>query len=91
MKINFNKFPLQNRMSDTEQFKSDFRLMDVDNVGYITQSNLKRILNHELQLDLSDELLQDMIEECDFDKDGVIKQDDYIKLMKKYKKFVKLQ
>eukprot|EP00347_Sterkiella_histriomuscorum_P018467 403345408 len=89
--INRGEFSLDQlrEIFKSKVFKADFRLMDVDNVGYITQANLKRILNHELQLDISDELLQDMIEECDFDGDGVISQNDYSKLMKKFKKLSK--
>ena len=40
--------------------------MDVDKQGVITVSNLKRVLNHELDMNISDELLDVMISQCTF-------------------------
>ena len=60
--------------------------MDIDGRGTITQSNLSRILNNELNLNVSEELIKDMIDGCDFNQDGSVDQEDFVKLMKKYYK-----
>ena len=59
--------------------------MDVDSKGKLTTSNLKRVLNFELELDLSDELIQNMIDQGDFNGDGVIDEKDFAKILKKFK------
>ena len=59
--------------------------MDVDSKGKLTASNLKRVLNFELGLDLSDELIQNMIDQGDFNGDGVIDEKDFVKILKKFK------
>lgn len=59
-----------------------FRLFDDDNTGQITFKNLKRVSN-ELGENLTDEELQEMIEEVDKSGDGKICPDDFLHVMKK--------
>ncbi len=59
-----------------------FRLFDDDNTGKISLKNLKRVAR-ELGETMSDEELQEMIDEADRDGDGEIGEDDFIRIMKK--------
>lgn len=45
-----------------EKLKSDFKVMDVDGKGRVTQSNLKRVLNFELNMGVDDNVIKDMME-----------------------------
>ncbi len=65
--------------------RAQFRLLDVDKQGSITVSNLKRVLNHELNLYLSDDLLLDMIREASGQGEEVTEAQ-FLKFLKKYKK-----
>ena len=69
-----------------DKWKADFKVMDIDGKGRITISNLKRILNLELGMNIDDQVLLDMIEGADFDGDDVVNEADFIKLMKKIHK-----
>ncbi|XP_014210477.1 caltractin [Copidosoma floridanum] len=59
-----------------------FRLFDDDNTGKITFKNLKRVAK-ELGENLTDEELQEMIDEADRDGDGEISQEEFLRIMKK--------
>ena len=59
-----------------------FRLFDDDDTGKITFKNLKRVAK-ELGESLTDEELQEMIEEADRDGDGEISQEEFLRIMKK--------
>lgn len=59
-----------------------FKLFDDDNTGKITFKNLKRVAK-ELGENLTDEELQEMIEEADRDGDGEISQEEFLRVMKK--------
>eukprot|EP01083_Nonionella_stella_P100396 283147_1 len=74
--------------------KINFRLFDVENKGYITASNLKRViedlkgLSREMEIegshafdDIDDEELRAMIEEFDGDQDGMISEDEFRRIM----------
>lgn len=58
------------------------RLFDDDETGKISFKNLKRVAN-ELGENLTDEELQEMIDEADRDGDGEISQDEFLRIMKK--------
>ncbi|TNV76012.1 hypothetical protein FGO68_gene13027 [Halteria grandinella] len=87
------------KMSDKDKYKASFKLMDVDSKGFITVQNLKRVLNHELQLNISDQLLDDMLRECGSQipkhyKDAGLRVDQvteqqFGKMMKKYQKMIR--
>ena len=72
-------------MSEGDHLRAQFRLLDVDKKGSITVSNLKRVLNHELNLFLSDDLLLDMVREASGQGEEVTEAQ-FLKFLKKYKK-----
>jgi centrin-1 len=65
-----------------EEIMKIFRLFDEDNTGGITFRNLKRVAT-ELGENLSDEELQEMIEEADRDQDGVVSAEEFYRVMRK--------
>ena len=71
-----------------EEIKKAFKLFDDDNTGKITFKNLKRVAK-ELGEKITDEELQEMIDEADRDGDGEVNEDDFIRIMKKTNLFWK--
>lgn len=67
-----------------EEILKAFRLFDDDETGKISFKNLKRV-SLELGENLTDEELQEMIDETDKDGDGEISQDEFLRIMKKTK------
>ncbi|KAK2955810.1 putative Caltractin [Blattamonas nauphoetae] len=65
-----------------EEILKAFRLFDDDNTGKITFANLKRVAK-ELGENMSDEELQEMIDEADRDGDGAVGEEDFLRIMKK--------
>ena len=65
-----------------EEILKVFALFDDDNTGAISFKNLKRVAN-ELGENLTDEELQEMIDEADRDGDGVINEDEFYRVMRK--------
>ncbi|CAO2593190.1 Cetn1 [Lemmus lemmus] len=65
-----------------EEILKAFRLFDDDETGKISFKNLKRVAN-ELGESLTDEELQEMIDEADRDGDGEVNEDEFLKIMKK--------
>lgn len=65
-----------------EDVMKAFRLFDDDNEGKITLKNLKRV-SDELGENLTDEELQEMIDEASTSGDGGISLDDFLHIMKK--------
>ena len=65
-----------------EEIKKAFKLFDDDNTGKITFKNLKRVAK-ELGEKITDEELQEMIDEADRDGDGEVSEEDFIRIMKK--------
>ena len=65
-----------------EEMLKAFRLFDDDESGYVTFKNLKRIAM-ELGESISDEELQEMIDEADRSGQGKVSQDDFCRIMKK--------
>ncbi|XP_049767399.1 uncharacterized protein LOC126100809 [Schistocerca cancellata] len=59
-----------------------FRLFDDDETGKISFKNLKRVAK-ELGENITDEELQEMIDEADRDGDGEINQEEFLRIMKK--------
>ncbi|CAN0045499.1 unnamed protein product [Laminaria digitata] len=59
-----------------------FALFDEDGTGGISFRNLKRVAT-ELGENLTDDELQEMIEEADRDQDGVVNAEEFYRVMRK--------
>ena len=65
-----------------EEILKAFRLFDDDETGKISFRNLKRVAK-ELGENMTDEELQEMIDEADRDGDGEISEEEFLRIMKK--------
>lgn len=65
-----------------EEILKAFRLFDDDETGTISFKNLKRVAK-ELGENLTDEELQEMIEEADRDGDGEVNKEEFLRIMQK--------
>lgn len=65
-----------------EEIMKAFRLFDDDETGKISFKNLQRVAK-ELGENLTEEELQEMIDEADRDGDGEINQEEFLRIMKK--------
>ncbi|XP_034969111.1 uncharacterized protein LOC118084009 [Zootoca vivipara] len=65
-----------------EEILKAFRLFDDDGTGKISFKNLKRV-SKELGENLTDEELQEMIDEADRNGDGEIDEEEFLRIMKK--------
>lgn len=86
-KIAFEEFLklMTDKISDKDANKEilkAFQLFDDDNTGKISFLNLKRVAM-ELGENLTDEELQEMINEADRDGDGAVNQEEFLRIMKK--------
>ncbi|XP_003388306.1 PREDICTED: caltractin [Amphimedon queenslandica] len=85
--IDFNEFlhMMTSKMSEKdskEEILKAFRLFDDDETGKISFNNLKRVAK-ELGEKLTDEELQEMIDEADKDGDGEVNEMEFLRIMKK--------
>ncbi|XP_069025528.1 uncharacterized protein cetn4 isoform X2 [Embiotoca jacksoni] len=85
--INFDDFLsiMTLKMSEKdskEEIIKAFRLFDDDGTGRISFKNLKRVAK-ELGENLTDEELQEMIDEADRDGDGEVNEQEFLRIMKK--------
>jgi len=85
--IDFNEFlqMMTAKMSEKdskEEILKAFRLFDDDETGKISFNNLKRVAK-ELGENLTDEELQEMIDEADKDGDGEVSEAEFLRIMKK--------
>ena len=85
--IDFHEFleMMTTKMSEKdsrEEILKAFRLFDDDETGRISFKNLKRVAK-ELGENMTDEELQEMIDEADRDGDGEISEDEFLRIMKK--------
>jgi centrin-1 len=65
-----------------EEIKKAFRLFDSEERGKISFKDLKKVAK-ELGENMTDEELQEMIDEADRDGDGEINEEEFIRVMKK--------
>ncbi|SOV10224.1 centrin-1 [Plasmodium sp. gorilla clade G2] len=65
-----------------EEILKAFRLFDDDETGKISFKNLKRVAK-ELGENITDEEIQEMIDEADRDGDGEINEEEFMRIMKK--------
>ncbi|KAG8448355.1 hypothetical protein GDO86_015443 [Hymenochirus boettgeri] len=75
------KYLLAEKDSKEEIMKA-FKLFDDDETGKISFKNLKRVAK-ELGENLTDEELQEMIDEADRDGDGEVNEQEFLRIMKK--------
>merc|ERR1712023_251331 len=85
--IDFNEFlemmtAKMGEKDSREEILKAFRLFDDDETGKITFRNLKRVAK-ELCEFMTDEELQEMIDEADRDGDGEISEEEFLRIMKK--------
>eukprot|EP00753_Platysulcus_tardus_P022674 PLAT9881.2.p1 GENE.PLAT9881.2~~PLAT9881.2.p1 ORF type:complete len:184 (+),score=96.49 PLAT9881.2:53-604(+) len=85
--LDFNDFleVLTTKMSEKdsrEEIQKAFRLFDMDTTGKITFENLKKIAI-DLGENMTDEELQEMIDEADRDADGEVSEDEFLRIMRK--------
>ena len=85
--IDFAEFldMMQSKMSERdgrEEVIKAFRLFDDDETGKISLKNLRRVAK-EIGEVMTEEELQEMIEEADLDGDGEIDQEEFLRIMKK--------
>merc|ERR1711976_679664 len=73
------KMPDKNSRAEIDKV---FALFDEDETGKISFRNLKRI-SQELGESLTDEEMQEIIEEADRDGDGLINPDEFYRVMRK--------
>merc|ERR1712217_628580 len=66
----------------THKILNAFRLFDDDETGKISFKNLKRVAK-ELGERMTDEELQEMIDEADRDGDGEVNEEEFLRIMKK--------
>ncbi|NWV01061.1 CETN1 protein, partial [Upupa epops] len=86
-KISFNDFlvVMTQKMAEKdskEEILKAFKLFDDDETGKISFKNLKRVAR-ELGENLTDEELQEMIDEADRDGDGEVNEQEFLRIMKK--------
>merc|ERR1719451_241435 len=85
--IDFNEFleMMTAKMSEKdsrEEIRKAFRLFADDETGFITLKNLRRVAK-EIGENMTDEELQEMIEEADRDGDGQVSEEEFLRMMKK--------
>nr|1M39_A Chain A, Caltractin, isoform 1 [Homo sapiens] len=85
--MNFGDFltVMTQKMSEKdtkEEILKAFKLFDDDETGKISFKNLKRVAK-ELGENLTDEELQEMIDEADRDGDGEVSEQEFLRIMKK--------
>merc|ERR1719183_3397760 len=85
--IDFNEFleMMTAKMSEKdsrEEIRKAFRLFDDDETGFITLKNLRRVAK-EIGENMTDEELQEMIDEADRDGDGQVSEEEFLRIMKK--------
>merc|ERR550514_40712 len=59
-----------------------FRLFDDDETGSVSFKNLKRVANETGQT-LTDDELQEMLNDADKDEDGVLNEEEFLRMMKR--------
>ncbi|NWS30663.1 CETN2 protein, partial [Polioptila caerulea] len=86
-KISFTDFlaVMSQKMAEKdskEEILKAFKLFDDDETGKISFKNLKRVAK-DLGENLTDEELQEMIDEADRDGDGEVSEQEFLRIMKK--------
>merc|ERR1712072_526409 len=85
--IDFNEFlemmtAKMGEKDSKEEILKAFRLFDDDETGFIPLKNLRRVAK-EIGENMTDEELQEMIDEADRDGDGQVSEEEFLRMMKK--------
>merc|ERR1711939_128129 len=85
--IEFEEFVemMEGKMSDkdqVEEMQKAFKLYDADGCGKIRFKDMKRVAS-ELGEAMTDEEIQEIIDEADRDGDGALNEDEFLKVMSK--------
>ena len=85
--IDFEEFPAMmtakmGERDSREEIMKAFRLFDDDETGKISFKNLKRVAK-ELGENMTDDELQEMIDEADRDGDNEVNEEEFFRIMKK--------
>nr|XP_019596955.1 PREDICTED: centrin-4 isoform X1 [Rhinolophus sinicus] len=67
---------------EKEEILKAFKLFDDNNTGSITLNNIKKVAK-ELGENLTDDELQEMLDEADRDRDGEINEEEFLRMMQK--------
>ncbi|KAJ8780456.1 hypothetical protein J1605_011720 [Eschrichtius robustus] len=67
---------------EKEEILKAFKLFDDDNTGSISVNNIKRVAK-ELGENLTDDELQEVLDEADHDGDGEINEEEFLRMMQK--------
>ncbi|XP_019522533.1 PREDICTED: centrin-4-like [Hipposideros armiger] len=67
---------------EKEEILKAFKLFDDDDTGSITLNNIKKVAK-ELGENLTDDDLQEMLDEADRDRDGEINEEEFLRMMQK--------
>jgi len=80
-KIDFDEFLslVSRQISNDESLREAFRVFDKNNDGYISRSELKKAMANLNEI-LTDEEIEEMIEEADLNGDGKINYEGMMKL-----------
>uniref|UniRef100_A0A8C5JYD9 Centrin 4 n=1 Tax=Jaculus jaculus TaxID=51337 RepID=A0A8C5JYD9_JACJA len=73
---------LKSEKDENEEILKAFKLFDDDATGRITLNNIKRVAK-ELGENVTEEELQEMLDEADRDGDGEINEEEFLRLMKR--------
>ncbi|XP_038890963.1 calmodulin-like protein 8 [Benincasa hispida] len=63
-----------------EELSEAFKLFDMDEDGYISPDELKHVMIHMVEK-LTDEEVEQMVNEADLDGDGLIDYEEFVKMM----------
>lgn len=67
----------QERLLETELITKAFRLIDSNKNGYLNKEEIVNAFGG-----INEEIFEQMLEECDLDKDGEISEEEFIKAMR---------
>uniref|UniRef100_A0A8I6APZ1 Centrin 4 n=1 Tax=Rattus norvegicus TaxID=10116 RepID=A0A8I6APZ1_RAT len=73
---------LKSEKDEKEEILKAFKLFDDDATGSISLNNIKRVAK-ELGENLTEDELQEMLDEADRDGDGEINEEEFLKMMRK--------
>jgi Ca2+-binding EF-hand superfamily protein len=65
-----------------QEMKTVFKLFDFENKGFITLESLKTVCG-VVDGDLDDSTLQEMVMDLDLDGDGMITEEDFMRMLRK--------